>query len=221
MNAVEPARLRTAVYVDGFNLYYGALKGSAYKWLDVRKMVDPILHPDNDVVLFKYFTAPVRATPDDPGAPSRQNVYLRALKANDPALEIIKGRFLEVDGSVVRPDGSKVYGKKFEEKGTDVNIAVHLLNDAWHDRYDTAVLVSNDTDLAEAVRLVREEHMKTVTLLAPLLNRQRDGRPRQMSDALRRVTDAQRQIFKSALVNSQLPNPVIAGNVRLTKPLAW
>jgi uncharacterized LabA/DUF88 family protein len=47
---------------------------------------------------------------------------------------------------------------KNEEKGSDVNLALHLLNDAWQDAFDCAVVVSNDSDLAEALRMVKAIH---------------------------------------------------------------
>lgn len=220
----QAQQIRTAIYVDGFNLYYGALKDSPYKWLDLRAMVRRVLRPENRLLLLKYFTARVKSRPGDPGAPDRQNTYLRALTAHDPGVEIIYGRFFEVDGSVTVTSGGRertLYGKKLVEKGTDVSLAVHLLNDAWLNRYEVAVVVSNDTDLAEAIRLARSECGKKVGLIAPLLSANRDGSPRRMSDALRRATDFQRELRAPALASSQLPNPVKAGDVALTKPASW
>lgn len=214
--------MRTAVYVDGFNLYYGALRDSPYKWLDLRAMLRAVLSPENKVTLIKYFTAKVRGMPADPGVPRRQQTYLNAMTAHDPAIEIIYGRFFEVPSSVTVGAGAQtrvVHGKRNTEKGTDVSLAVHLLNDAWLDRYDVGVVVSNDTDLAEAVRLAKSECGKTIGLIAPLLNRQRDGSPRRMSDALRRCTDFQREIRAAGLAASQLPNPVTAASgTQLAKP---
>ena len=57
---------------------------------------------------------------------------------------------------------------KTEEKGSDVNLAVHLLNDSWLDVYDCAVVVSNDSDIAEAMRLARHHHGKLIGLITPL-----------------------------------------------------
>jgi hypothetical protein len=37
--------MRTYVYIDAFNLYYGALKGTPYKWLDVKALFGSILKP--------------------------------------------------------------------------------------------------------------------------------------------------------------------------------
>ena len=118
------------VYVDGFNLYYGAVKGTAYKWLDIQKMIQLLL-PQNLILKIKYFTALVNARPQDPDQPVRQQMYLRALKTI-PNLEIIKGHFLThpVKLPLVNPiPGQNSYAEviKTEEKGSDVNIATHLL----------------------------------------------------------------------------------------------
>ncbi len=83
--------LRTIVYVDGFNLYYGAVKDTSYKWLDLGRMCDLLL-PPNDIQCIKYFTAHVSARPNDPAQPTRQDTYLRALRTI-PNLEIIFGHF--------------------------------------------------------------------------------------------------------------------------------
>jgi hypothetical protein len=85
--------MKTIVYVDGFNLYYGAVKGTSYKWLDIHKL-SQLLLPKNQIVAIKYFTALVSARPGDPDQPNRQQIYWRALRTI-PNLEIIYGHFLE------------------------------------------------------------------------------------------------------------------------------
>jgi hypothetical protein len=74
--------LRTAVYVDGFNLFHSLPDGRrGVKWLDLRAMAQAVLQPSNKITLVRYFTARVTAPPNDPDMPTRQDVYLRALKA--------------------------------------------------------------------------------------------------------------------------------------------
>jgi hypothetical protein len=89
------ADMRTSVYIDGFNLYYGAVKDTPYKWLDVHRMCSMML-PNHQIVKIKYFTAHVSARNDDPDKPTRQQIYLRALRTL-PNLEVILGRFLSHD----------------------------------------------------------------------------------------------------------------------------
>src|SRR5437899_2369590 len=85
--------MRTCIYIDGFNLYYGALKNSVYKWLDPAKMCRKLLKATDTIEAIKYFTAEVAARPHDPDQPVRQQTYLRALRTI-PNLEIILGHFL-------------------------------------------------------------------------------------------------------------------------------
>ena len=67
--------VRTYVYIDGFNLYYGSVKNTPYKWLDFKTLFVRQLKPYNQILAIKYFTAKVTARPDDPGAPTRQDVF--------------------------------------------------------------------------------------------------------------------------------------------------
>ena len=151
--------MRTFIYVDGFNLYYGALKGTAWKWLDLPVLFAKVLQPHHDILTVKYFTARVSGTPADQSKPQRQDVYLRALRHYRPEVEVYFGHFLShsVRMPLVRPVGNRRTEQviRTEEKGSDVNLAVHLLNDSWLNAYDCAVVVSNDSDIAEAMRLVR------------------------------------------------------------------
>lgn len=204
---------RTAVYIDGFNLYYGCVKGTPYRWLDVDRLLRIVL-PKNNIILIKYFTARVKPTTTDLDAPNRQSVYLKALQAHIPILEIIEGRFLRVTTTVEVSPGHFIRGEKSEEKGSDVNIAVHLLNDAWSDRYDIGVLVSNDTDLAEAMKLAQSECGKTIGLVSPVCN---EGR--RVSEHLKRLANFQKTIRFTALARAQLPSPIPGTN--LHRPRRW
>ena len=78
--------IRTIVYIDGFNLYYGAIKGTSHKWLNLQRYFE-MLRPADDLRAIKYFTALVGGS-----SRSRQDSYLRAL-ATLPLVEVIPGRF--------------------------------------------------------------------------------------------------------------------------------
>lgn len=85
---------RTAVYVDGFNLYHSLFKGNdSVKWLDLKALSGALLNQDNEITLIRYFTARVSNTPNDPRLALRQDVYLRALKAHIPELTVQEGQF--------------------------------------------------------------------------------------------------------------------------------
>ena len=129
--------MRTNVYVDGFNLYYGALRGTPYKWLDIRRMCELLLK-DHAVARVTYFTARISPRPDDQGQSVRQQTYLRALSTL-PETRIVYGHFLT--NEVYMPlagcaPGKQQYVKavKTEEKGSDVNLAAHLLWDAFREK---------------------------------------------------------------------------------------
>lgn len=83
------AQLRTSVYIDAFNLYFGSLKGTPHRWLDLEALCRTYL-PKNSVTAIKYFTAKVSARPNDPQQPARQQAYLRAIETL-PTVSIIYG----------------------------------------------------------------------------------------------------------------------------------
>jgi hypothetical protein len=71
--------MRTYIYIDGFNFYYGAVKDTQYKWLDFKKLLQHLLNPKHQILSIKYFTAMVSGK-IDPDQPIRQKTYIRALK---------------------------------------------------------------------------------------------------------------------------------------------
>lgn len=77
--AFSGVRMRTHVYVDGYNLYFGSLKGTPHKWLNQRALCSALM-PQNDIRAIRYFTAQVSGTPHDPDQPNRQQTYFRALQ---------------------------------------------------------------------------------------------------------------------------------------------
>ncbi len=91
---MDRPRHRTIVYVDGFNFYYGQIKDTKWKWVDLVALFRNVLGPENDLVKLKYFTARVRPSPSDQGVNLRQETYLRALQAHCPLVEIVYGHFL-------------------------------------------------------------------------------------------------------------------------------
>ncbi|MDD2694624.1 MAG: NYN domain-containing protein [Anaerolineales bacterium] len=208
--------MRTYVYVDGFNLYYGAVKGTPYKWLDIRRLCQLLL-PKNQILKIKYFTALVSARPNDPDQPNRQQVYLRALRTI-PNLDIIYGHFLEHEvmmpmvGSLPsKPRYARVF--KTEEKGSDVNIAAHMINDGYKGEYQVAILLSNDSDLVEPVKIVQNELKLPVGVLNP--------RPASPSHELRKYATFVKPIRKGALAASQFPATMKDSTGIIHKPPKW
>jgi len=207
---------KTIVYIDGFNLHYGALRGTPYKWLDLQKLCQLLL-PRNQVVKIKYFTARVKAIPDDPDAPTRQQVYLRAL-ATFPNIEIVFGHFLR--NNVWMPltgcsPGQQKYAEviKTEEKGSDVNLACHLLLDGFRGNYEVAAVGSYDSDLVEPVRIVCHDLNKIVGIINP--HKGRASRP------LSTCANFTKSIRETALAKSQLPTRIKDSVGTFQKPAAW
>lgn len=210
--------MRTSIYIDGFNFYYAAVKDTPYKWLDLKATFATLLQPHHQITAIKYFTAPVSGR-RDPQQPLRQQTYWRALRATTPELQVHQGSFLThpVTWPLEKPQGGQRYATvlKTEEKGSDVNLAVHLVNDAWLDAFDCALIVSNDSDLAEAMRLVRQQNPhKKLGLVFP--RRERGGQP---SYQLSKHAHFVLRLSERVLAACQMPAQ-IAGT-KLHKPAAW
>lgn len=159
---------KTNVYIDGFNLYYGAVKSTPYRWLNLSALCRHML-PNDQIQSIKYFTAIVSARPHHPQQPMRQQVYLRALRTL-PDISIVYGHFLTHSCPMILTGSNppqKVWVDKTEEKGSDVNLATHLLRDGFQKQFDVAVLITNDSDLLEPVRIVRQELGLPVGILNP------------------------------------------------------
>lgn len=179
------------------------------------RLSQALLQPQHQIIKIKYFTAKVSAL-GDPQRPTRQDTYLRALKRHIPELDIYYGQFLQHTKKALiaaPPPPPKRWTTVYDikEKGTDVNLAVHLLNDAWHNRYDCAVILSNDSDLAEAIRLVSNPHKKLMGLFIPF-----NCYP---SIELSRLVHFRKQIRQPLLAVSQLPDPITGSNIH--KPTSW
>ena len=208
--------IKTYIYVDGFNLYDRALRGTPYKWLDLAGLASDLLSPSNSIEHIRYFTAPVSGK-IDPGQPQRQQTYLRALQTT-PNLTIHLGSFLTM--TKLRPLAHPVPGGpshveilNSEEKGSDVNLASYLIHDAWRNLFDVALILSQDTDLLEPIRIVKEEIGKPVGVV--VLDGLQPGR-------LAKSASFQRQITSTRLAAAQLPENILLTNGKsIHRPPSW
>ena len=200
------------VYIDGFNLYYGALKANrALRWLNVDALCRAYF-PKSNIQAIKYFTAKIKAKPGDLSQEQRQNFYIRALETI-PHLSVYYGHFLS--SSVRRPlsDGSGMVDViKTEEKGSDVNIACHLLHDAHLNKFDAAIVVSNDSDLLCPIQMVRNCLHKKVGLLNP---------HKKPSRELLNNSDFIKSIRKGTLASSQFPDVMTDKQGTFHRPKEW
>lgn len=210
------------IYVDGFNLYYGALRGTPYKWLNLMAMCQLLL-PGEDINRIRYFTAPVSSFPHDPYVRIRQGTYLRALRTL-PNLTIHYGRFST--HQTTAPRYPLVYSNpaeppetvsilKTEEKRSDVNLATLLLLDCFDNDFDSAVVITNDSDLTLPISSVISRFGKPVGVINP------HRRSRISLELIRAASWHYRQINRSALSRSQFPPTLQDAQGEFRKPARW
>jgi len=212
----------TVIYVDGFNLYYGALKGSPYRWLNLDELFRKVF-PHNHIVGIRYFTAAINALPHDPDQPTRQQLFWRALRTL-PNLTLIEGHYLCHPKSMPLanpPAGGPRFAKVLftEEKGSDVNLASYLLLDGFKAAYECAIVVSGDSDLATPIEMVRQELGKKVGVLLP--QRANQPNPRKSARLKQVATFFRDGIRDGVLAASQFPGTLTDAQGTFTKPPAW
>ncbi|MBI4027301.1 MAG: NYN domain-containing protein [Verrucomicrobia bacterium] len=206
--------MKTIVYVDGFNFYYGCCKSTGIKWVNPLVLCQKLL-PHHTITAIRYFSAEVTVRPDNPDQLNRQRIFFRALRTL-PNFSIELGRFLESVKTMPLADSKG--GNRFvaviktEEKGSDVNLATHLLLDAFDDAMECAVVVSNDSDLLIPIRVVRARFNKKVGLLNP------QKRP---SRTLIGEVDFYKPIRPTVLAASQFPAMLTDAQGSFHKPATW
>ncbi len=224
--------MRTTVYVDGYNLFYGIRRyekqGNCYRWLDMRKL-SQVLLPKANITQIRYYTALVNAE-QDADSPVRQQTYLRALQTI-PNLSIHFGMFLpskvwqplvfplstipaSTPPSIIRKkSGTQLaYVKKMEEKGSDVNIATHMLLDCFRNAFDQAIVISNDSDLTEPIRVICQEFKCKVGVFNPGVR---------FSSILKRTATFYTKIEEAHLQKSLFPQTFLDSAGTITKPSTW
>jgi uncharacterized LabA/DUF88 family protein len=201
------------------------------------------LLPHDQIAKIRYFTAPIKANGTDPQAPQRQDAFLRAVDTN-PLIKIHRGHFrtdpawlplapgpwseatrprlrprrlIGVLQSRIEPSFNRpptICVLKTEEKGSDVNIASYLLYDVFKGTCDKALVISNDSDLAEPIAMAVREGI-TVGVVNP-------HRRNKMSRHLRQVASFEIQLRHQILGSCQMPNPAVNARGRqIHKPKAW
>ena len=200
---------RLLAYVDGFNLYYGlkASRWRRYYWLNMWELIRSLLRPTQRLLGVKYFTARISAPKEKV---KRQSTYLEAL-GTLAGVQIFYGKYLLTERLCRRCGFAD---RVPSEKMTDVNIAVELMKDAFQDAFDTALLVSADSDLTAPVATVRELYpQKRIVVAFP---------PKRSSKELRRVATAYFRIGRVKLARSQFPDSVSKENgFVLKRPATW
>jgi uncharacterized LabA/DUF88 family protein len=210
-----PRGSRAIVYIDGFNLYYGVLKFSKDKWLDIERLFT-MLRPHDQLQKIRYFTALSSG-----GKSQDQLAYLRALETL-PLVNVVRGRYKNKSVKClvrpcVVPDAHRMFNTQ-EEKRTDVNIAVSMLDDAYQNLGDHLIVVSGDSDLVPAVNMVKIRFpVKQVTVYVPSRNPVRGA-----AVELRAAADKDRDLPLNLLRIAQLPASIPDGSGGfIVKPSSW
>ena len=206
-----PPRKRAIAYIDGFNLYYG-LKQSAwdrYLWLDLPALARSLIHKHQYLGETKYFTSRIGAPP---GKQKRQSIYLEAAEAHcGNSLKMYFGHF-QSDPWKCASCGTEE--RVPSEKKTDVNIAVEIMTDAFSGSFDTALIISADSDLVPAVLAVKRLFPdKRLVIAFP---------PNRHSVELRQQAHAAFPIGRAKFAKAQMPEAVTKPDgITLRRPEKW
>jgi len=199
---------RVIVYVDGFNLYFGMLEANFghCKWLNIRLLTENILRPNQELVSINYFTSRVSNNPEKQ---KRQTTYIEALESLD--INIFYGLYRR---NKIECHRCGNIWPTYTEKMTDVNIATQIIIDAYKDKYDTAMLISGDSDLVPPIKAIHENfNKKRVFVLFP---------PKRHNNSVALVAKGFMTIGRKKLIDSQFSRDVIKKDgFKLMKPTDW
>jgi len=186
---------RVIVYVDGFNLYFGMMEACIQhcKWLDINSLVKSYMSDNQNLIEIKYFTSRIT---NSPSKQKRQTTYLEALEST--GINIIYGLY-KAKGIECENCGHN--WSVSNEKMTDVNIATHLLMDVFNDRFDTAILISGDSDLVPPIKAVHHQFKKkSISVFFP---------PERHNNTVAGAANGSQIIGKKKIRDHQLPNDVV------------
>ena len=211
---------RVIAYIDGFNLFYSSLKGTKNKWLDLWSLCSSLLRDDQELIEIKYFTSRVNSFANDNSRVENQSAYLQALGSN-PKIKIKLGFFSvkPVSMPLAKPflEDKKIETVeviKTEEKGTDVNLAVSLAVDSVLNKFDYAMLFSNDSDMSMSIDIAVNESKKQVGLYI-------DNKAKTFKVLTKNVRYV-RHLTKSYFSKHQFPDLIELPNGKtIRKPKSW
>lgn len=199
---------RVIAYVDGFNLYFGIEEAGFdhCRWLNIKKLVDSLLQPNQELVDVKYYTSRVS---NNPSKQKRQSTYIDALESKD--VKIFYGKYQDGFQECKRCGNIWVLAK---EKMTDVNIATSIIIDAYKNEYDMAMLISGDSDLTPAISQVHSIFCnKRVFIAFP---------PKRQNSSMALLAKGSLTIGRKKLIDAQFDEEVISKTgFKLRIPNEW
>jgi len=204
----KPQKERVQVYIDGFNLYFGMLEAKLdnCKWLNLKSLALQLLEPNQTLVGIKYFTSRVSNNSEKQ---KRQSTYIEALETI--GVKIYYGKYQS--GTIECHRCGNVWAC-YNEKMTDVNLATQMLIGAYQDQYDTAMLISGDSDLVPPIREIHSLFAnKRVFVAFP---------PKRHSKSMAKVAKGSMIIGRIKLTASQFDEKVLKSDgFTLLKPAVW
>lgn len=200
---------RTVFFIDGFNLYHAIdnrREFHKFKWLDLSNLAKCFVRKTDSIEDTYYFTALASWAPDKV---KRHKIYIKALQIQN--VKIIYGEFKRKDKFC--PLCRREY-RTFEEKQTDVNIAIQLFQLAIADKYDTAIIVSGDSDLIPSITAVQKAFpARKIGIVIPIGRR---------AEALKQICDFHIKMKEKHLQSSRFQNEIhIGNNQKLVCPANW
>lgn len=208
MQQQQQKKERIIAYIDGFNLYFGMREASFdhCRWLNINKLIQSLLHPHQELVAVKYFTSRVSNSPDKQ---KRQSTYIDAIEST--GVKVFYGNYQD------NTEECKRCGHQWrsaKEKMTDVNIATAMIIDAFNNEYDTAMLVSGDSDLTPPIKAIHSLFTdKRVFIAFP---------PKRHNSSMSLLAKGSLTIGRKKLVDAQFDNVVLSKiGFQLTKPIEW
>lgn len=200
---------RKMFFIDGFNLYHAIERAHQKdiqfinaKWLNLEKLCSFFIDTNIETLAgIKYFTTLSWKSP----SLIKQHTYISALLAHSHCIELIYGKFKQKTRHC--PNCSTPY-MGHEEKLTDVNIAIYLLENALKNTFDEAIIISADSDLIPAILAIKRNFPgKKVSVLPPFSNAAND---------LKNHADKKYKMTARHLLQSQLPD-----NAAFVRPAEW
>jgi uncharacterized LabA/DUF88 family protein len=201
-------KIRVSVYIDGFNLYHSTLQHTHpdYRWLDLRELSNRLINSKHEeITAVYYFSALTIWLPD---RAKKHLLYIHALRT--VGVKDILGKFNLRDRKCPLCKGRY---QAHEEKKTDINIAVTLLADAVADKFDTALILSGDSDLAPVTTKLKELCPdKKIGIIVP---------QNQSAMNLKQHADFFKKIQDRDLKKSLLPEQITYNGTVITAPADW
>lgn len=212
---------RYRAYFDGFSFYNGLTKPTNLKWCNLLKLCE-LMFPTKNIVKVKIFAANSKPLLDDPKAPDRQLIYFNALETV-PKIRVYRytyspqWRYLPLYSELKKKKLVKAQVFSYQEKGADVNMAIHIIRDAALDLYDSAIVFTNDLDFEETIKMARHEFGRRVYVVTTNLEGIR-------KPSMPLITASTNNYFVTTklLVDSQFPDPIkVKGKNPIRKPKSW